>query len=255
MELEANFLPCRVFVISLPDSCRRQRVSEHLDSLGIKFSFFDAFRGRVDLKNPENFRVELSNGEVGCWRSHLGIFQKVLEEKIQVALVLEDDFCIQDKTLLLRQVTLFQQIYNADKGLKWDWIKLFQVNKIRAFRPVLREDDITLSVPFKRGFSSMAYLISNQGASRFLEGYLKNSQRNPIYEGIDRYLDNTHRSKVSLFISDLNAIGESIDMQASQISDRAGELRSKIKKLLDSLGMRMAAWKTWTLAKMSLRNF
>jgi glycosyl transferase family 25 len=239
-----------VFVVSLEGSARREFVSEHLKSLGINFKFFDAVRGRVDIEKDlflsqkgVCFSPELSPGEVGCWRSHLGLLRKIADENIPFALVLEDDFKIENLDLLIKQICLFEAL---NREVSWDWIKLFQVNKIKALWHVFAQDEIALSVPFKRGFSSMAYLVSHQGARKFLD-YLggKVERKGLIYEPIDRYLDNTHRCKIDLLVSDLGSIEESSHMQNSEILNRAPELRTKFQKFKDSLGMRYAAWRTF----------
>lgn len=53
---------------------------------GLKVERFKAING-----NPNNLKVPISNGDVGCTLSHLGVIKKAKEEKLKSILVLEDD--------------------------------------------------------------------------------------------------------------------------------------------------------------------
>lgn len=84
-----------VWVVSLADATERRTViSEHLNSLEIEFSFLNAVRGSE--VNPEirlklNPRQNMSNGALGCYMSHISIYEKMCKAEIPVALILEDD--------------------------------------------------------------------------------------------------------------------------------------------------------------------
>jgi glycosyl transferase family 25 len=85
-----------VFLINLDRS--RDRLAEfdaQARGAGLSYERFAAVDGRTGL--PERLRDEfarsdrLSNGEVGCYASHLSIAQRVTEHAWNAAIVLEDD--------------------------------------------------------------------------------------------------------------------------------------------------------------------
>lgn len=100
--------PIPVFVISLKRSPeRRAAISSHLDRLGIEYTVVDAVDGK-DL-DPDYVK-SLSQGHpihlgaVGCYLSHISIYERLVQENIPVALVLEDDAILRPKVMdLLRQ--------------------------------------------------------------------------------------------------------------------------------------------------------
>lgn len=97
-----------VFVISLARAGeRRTRIRAHLDALGVQHRIVEAVDGRA---MPEAERAALlapgqnyQAGVVGCYLSHLAVYQAVVDEQLPVALVLEDDARLSAKVLPLLQ--------------------------------------------------------------------------------------------------------------------------------------------------------
>lgn len=92
----------KIFVISLTSSVsRRTSIRNQFDCINIPFEFVDAVDGRgyteEDLRKYTDFervmaqRNWLSNGAVGCALSHLKVYERILAENLDYALVLEDD--------------------------------------------------------------------------------------------------------------------------------------------------------------------
>lgn len=85
-----------VYVISLPAATERRRsITGHLDQLGISFELVDGIDGRK-LSPDERVRVcapgtELTPGMIGCTLSHTLAWQRFIDSKRPVALILEDD--------------------------------------------------------------------------------------------------------------------------------------------------------------------
>lgn len=78
----------KVYCISLERrEDRRNKIKNHLDSLDIKFEFFNA----VDGKNLKDIPRGINPGEMGCILSHLEIYKKSLSENIGDYLIIEDD--------------------------------------------------------------------------------------------------------------------------------------------------------------------
>lgn len=92
----------QVFVISLERALERR---EYMKSLVARLGFNATIISAVDGKNlrPEQraryssaraqrvYGCEMSDNEIACYLSHLSIYSKMLEHRIDVALVLEDD--------------------------------------------------------------------------------------------------------------------------------------------------------------------
>ncbi|RIY40113.1 glycosyltransferase family 25 protein [Neopusillimonas maritima] len=101
----SNPIPC--FVINLEkDTQRRSAMQTRLAKLGITPTFFKAVDGR--LMSPEaleshvnRIRAQqeygsLSAAEIGTSLSHIGIYQKMVNNQMPYAVVLEDDVCLDE---------------------------------------------------------------------------------------------------------------------------------------------------------------
>lgn len=97
----------KIYVINMKTSkARREKIKARLDALELPFEFFDAIRGAdLDYKNAayynrakrlKYFGRDLLPGEIGCLLSHRGVYEKMVEDNVDVALVLEDDVTIAD---------------------------------------------------------------------------------------------------------------------------------------------------------------
>lgn len=99
-----------VFVVSLPEATdRRARMTQVLNDLGLDFEFIDAVDGRkFDVANHPNynggkrlraFGKHLTGGDIGCILSHKKIYQRMADDKIDAALIFEDDVILRDAFL------------------------------------------------------------------------------------------------------------------------------------------------------------
>jgi glycosyl transferase family 25 len=84
-----------VFTISLARSPERRSAQErHLHGLGIEFEPFDAIDGKL-LSGDELSRISARNdlpiGAVGCYLSHIRLYERIVANAIPVACILEDD--------------------------------------------------------------------------------------------------------------------------------------------------------------------
>ena len=106
MTLDKNNQP-RLFVINLdrsPD--RRQFMSEQFSRLRLHFEFCRAVDGGAlterDLapydreKRWRAFGCDLTANEIGCYLSHYRLYERIVEEKIPRAVILEDDTELSD---------------------------------------------------------------------------------------------------------------------------------------------------------------
>lgn len=96
-----------VYVISLRRSTeRREAMVRHLNSLGIQYEVVDAVDGRtLDEQQIETITNEssknLHRGAIGCYLSHIGVYEKLVSRNQTVALVLEDDARLSGKVVPL----------------------------------------------------------------------------------------------------------------------------------------------------------
>lgn len=128
--------PLRIFVINREkDEVRRAEMTKRLNEVGLDFEFFQAVDGHaIDAHNhPEYdgekrrliFGRDLSEGEIGCLLSHRGICLKMIEEKIPVAMVLEDDTHLESELPVV-----LSRLLSMD--LKWDMIRFLSRKKVLA---------------------------------------------------------------------------------------------------------------------------
>ncbi len=92
-----------IFVISLARATeRRADISRRLDAFGISYQIMDAVDGdTLDMSSLQSrlrqdkakkyYGAPLLSGEIGCYLSHYNLWQQMVEEKIETALILEDD--------------------------------------------------------------------------------------------------------------------------------------------------------------------
>jgi glycosyl transferase, family 25 len=130
-----------VWLINLDRSTsRREAMEARLAALGLPYTRFAAIDGRAewdrlvaDVDLPafrRNVGREVLPGEIGCYASHLGVWQALLDSPHEVALILEDDVVFHDDFLAVLNIVLAQRA-------GWDMVKL---NVIRAKHPVRRRN-------------------------------------------------------------------------------------------------------------------
>lgn len=178
-----------VWLINLPQSGdRKSRMEAQLQSLGLGYNLFEAVNGnavwddirpKVDLLSFErNVGRTIMKGEIGCYLSHLGVWEAFLASDYQIALVLEDDVVFHDDFLTALQTA-------ASHSDKWDMLKL---NRIRAKFPVKQGaiGNYRLNAFVGSFTGTGAYLVQRACVERLLPKML------PIVRPIDHELDRVH---------------------------------------------------------------
>jgi glycosyl transferase, family 25 len=176
-----------VWLINLDRStARRETMEARLAALGLPYTRFPAIDGRaewdrlvsgVDLPAfRRNVGREVLPGEIGCYASHLGVWQAFLDGPHEAALVLEDDVVFHDDFLPALDLVLAARD-------RWDMVKL---NVIRAKQPVLRQ---------KLGpYRLNAYIgaFTGMGAYLITRGFARAQmpQMHPVRRPFDHALDN-----------------------------------------------------------------
>lgn len=158
-----------------------------LAALDMDYTRFPAIDGRaewdrlvadVDLAAfRRNVGREVMPGEIGCYASHLAVWQALLASPYEVALVLEDDVVFHDDFLAALDLVLA-----ARKS--WDMVKL---NHIRAKHPVRRmELGIYRLNAYRGAFTGMgAYLVTRPFVTAQLPKMLP--MRRPIDHELDQF--------------------------------------------------------------------
>jgi glycosyl transferase family 25 len=150
-----------VWLINLPRAtARRARMEAGLAPMALPYTLFPGVDGRAEearlLANTDvqafrrNMGREILIGGIGCYHSHLGVWEAFLASGRPHALVLEDDVVFHDDFLPALRLALQAQDH-------WDLLKL---NRIRA------------KMPISQGrigpYRLMAYLGPNTGTGAYL---------------------------------------------------------------------------------------
>lgn len=99
-----------IYIINLERNKERRTFAlQKLDSLGLDGEIFPAVDGKTlnraeleetkvysDSLSHEKFSRSLTAGEIGCTLSHLRLYQKMIDENISTAIILEDDAMLVD---------------------------------------------------------------------------------------------------------------------------------------------------------------
>lgn len=103
-----NTVSHAIYIISMSTATeRRTHIAKQFGEQSIPFEFFDALtpsealQDEIDTHIPNLNKTWLSPGEKGCFMSHLLLWQKCIEEKIDYLFVFEDD------VILSKQAHLF----------------------------------------------------------------------------------------------------------------------------------------------------
>jgi len=168
--MQSAFPP--IFVISLErEPERRARMRQEL--AGFDFEFFDAVDGKAldaadyaHRMDAEWFRImrgrELAPGEIGCFLSHYGLWERLVETGIPCALVLEDDARLEDG---FRKVVA-EAVKIQDE---WDVVYLAAMKKpLRTVRMIAALDGCRWLIQCRRRTGGVGYLIRLDAAKALL---------------------------------------------------------------------------------------
>lgn len=171
----------QIFVLNLERATeRRESVLRHLAELGLAAEILPAVEGaRVSRASlGPGAEPGLSNGEVGCYLSHVRFWQIVVERKLPHAIILEDDVIC--SASLMRVATEI-----AALDLPWDAVRLSSLQPIRGIPLVTLSGGETLILPNKHPSGTQGYMVSLMGARRLLAAI--SVPKGPIDDTLDRY--------------------------------------------------------------------
>ena len=160
-----------VWLINLPRAtARREKMQAQLALMGLPYTLFPGVDGRAEearlLANTDQVAFERNMGRkiliggLGCYHSHLGVWEAFLASGAPIALVMEDDVVFHDD--FLSSVTLA-----LGAAQHWDFLKL---NKIRAKMPISqgRIGPYHLNAYLGPNTGTGAYLINRATAAKLL---------------------------------------------------------------------------------------
>lgn len=160
-----------IWLINLDrDTDRRAAMEAQLDALGLPYTRFPAIYGKdrtaeLSLRaDADAYARNMGNpilpGKMGCYASHVAVWEAFLASDHKVALILEDDVVFHDDFLTALDLAL------AHAG-RWDTLRF---NCIRAKLPVAQSKigDYTLNAYVGPFTGNAAYLLHRQTAQNIL---------------------------------------------------------------------------------------
>ena len=172
----------KAFVIQMPGSQRNPGLYKSLEALKVDYQIQEAVVGKnltdkeifehVDLKSCDaRLGYRISNNLIGSGLSHRKIYQKILNEKIEWALILEEDAIFSDfNTDEISQIIsenekgpVIIQLFSRAARL----MKRRSVNKISGSQRIIFD-----FLPRIAGCGAPAYLINHSAAQRALTNQL-----------------------------------------------------------------------------------
>lgn len=163
----------KIFLINLDKSSDRlARCQEFFAQFNIEFERIPAVYGK-DLseqeitsfydadRNTTGYKKELGVGELGCYLSHVKCWQKIVDEELDYALILEDDF------KLTESFNDFAEIF--PKLVDWDYVRIAYPPKSVAISDRVKLNPTYDLVYYKKvPINTLAQAVSNSGAKKLL---------------------------------------------------------------------------------------
>lgn len=182
-----------IYVINMERSKDRWiSISKQLDEIGVPYTRFEAIEGSKISNLSELFDIKrfehesyhkLSIGEAGCALSHIGIWQKIIDDNEAGALVIEDDAILTDSFLALynslKNNTNDYDYLNLSPSPEDKHIKLSDLKNNRTILECFSKDGVSFVECEPVPYYMMTYYISNNGARVFL------GSTNKMYYAVD----------------------------------------------------------------------
>jgi len=184
------------FIITMPEETKRQKKAiKQLKGLCSNYEFFVA--SKTPTKFPSEyiawkrrlyFGRDLTFGEFGCFDSHKSVLKKIVSEKIEKALILEDDF------IFLKG---FEKNINnlLNCSYKWELVRLLDKPKLKyRMKKTIRkfDNEFNLVRLSTSPGGAYAYIISLEGAKKLL------AAMNKIWCPIDLVMGQPWRTNIEI---------------------------------------------------------
>ncbi len=204
------------FVISLKESQeRRDWISKQLGDMGIEFEFFDAVDGRsLDAqdyqaynrkKRLRYFGRDMKGGEIGCLLSHKRIYEKIVDNNLEMALILEDDVILKESFVrAIKEISKIGDKFEIARFLGSPKVAKHKRRKITH----LFDDYWIVRIPTTPG-GAHAYVITQKGAKSMLKVMDKN------YLPIDTLIGHAWKTKIRSYIIQPGLAVQDLSMESS----------------------------------------
>lgn len=179
-----------IYVINLPASTERRRaMEEQLRRVGATAQFFPAIDGRQIRTglSPELCASDLTDGEIGCYLSHVALWEKVATSLAKGAVILEDDVTLTDDFLAVCQEL-------GSVPLRYDLVRLGSLRHTKGRKLLDLANGRSILLPAEASDGTQGYLVTRAGAERLLK--LLAEPRAPIDRELNLYWE--HRLNVLL---------------------------------------------------------
>jgi len=126
--------------------------------------FVDPNPQLLNIIREKEINIDLTDQEIAVALSHVSIWEKIIKENIQSALILEDDIYFENK-FSRKLNSLFEEITKSE--IEFDLIYL-SYKKV-DFNPDIKQISNNLSVPNRGLWWFSGYVLSNKGAKKLLD--------------------------------------------------------------------------------------
>lgn len=156
----------QIFVLSLKVSLNRRSVVKKIfNDEKLEYFISDGIMSTDLYKYPNAISTRsaifLSEGSIGCWLGHYSIWKKIIDQKIEYAIIFEDDITVtknfkSELKPALKVVPNSFDILFLNSGNNNPHNKRFIVNK-------------QVFVPYQIRNGTYSYIVSNKGAAKLLD--------------------------------------------------------------------------------------
>lgn len=151
----------------------------------------------IDETNTRTHDAQLTRGMIGCYLSHLELFNKIIKSKYNNGIIFEDDIII-NSNIYKNVIKRIDEIFPPD----WDIILL-------GYITIFEYEDMKDYYKAYKFWGTQGYIINKRGAKKMLKHAI------PIDEQIDHFMGTLARKK----ILNIYACKESMVVQNSMYSD------------------------------------
>lgn len=179
-----ELLKLKIFVINMECAKERRAIMEtRLGELGLAAEFIPAVEGaRLDRKtliSPAS-AAHLSNGELGCYLSHIRAWEEIRKRQISYSVVMEDDVVINPNMM-----RILADLINLDFNFDAVRLSALKPQKGRVISRLTGGESVML--PTKNPSGAQGYLVTFSGARKLLT--VLGIPARPIDDEFDNYWD------------------------------------------------------------------
>ncbi|KAF1015357.1 MAG: Lipooligosaccharide biosynthesis protein lex-1 [Acinetobacter bereziniae] len=159
------------FVISLDSALeRRQHIYSEFRRHSVSFSFFDAVTPATAIESAKHLGIELTRigfltqGEIACLLSHVSLWKKMVDEKIEYMTIFEDDVHFGENIQ-----NFIHDFFWIPKNVHLIKLEAFDRKVDLSFFPKARVNDRALYQLKAKHLGGAGYILSKQAAEYFLK--------------------------------------------------------------------------------------